>query len=52
MSSSAIRLARAIAQGNGLDGLAENDVPAQIITFSAVVTAENVEEYLPVGFES
>jgi|GEM_PF-135995 len=52
MSSSAIRLARAIAQGTGLDGLAENDVPAEIITFSAVVTAENVEEYLPVGFES
>ena len=52
MASSAVRLARAIAQGQGLDGLSENDVPAEIITFSAVVTAENVEEYLPVGFES
>ena len=52
MASSAVELARLIAQGGGMEDLAEADVPTEIITFSAVVTADNVDEYMPVGFES
>jgi ribose transport system substrate-binding protein len=52
MASSAVELAALIARDNGMEDLAENDVPAEIITYSAVVTGENVEEYMEVGFES
>lgn len=52
MAGSGIRLARLIAQGRGMDSLVELEVPASITTFSATVTADNVEEYLPLGFES
>lgn len=50
MSSSAISLARLIAQDNGMSDLVEREVPASITTFSAVVTKANVDKYLPVGF--
>lgn len=52
MASSAIELAALIARDNGMEDLAEADVPAEIITYSAVVTGENVDEYMEVGFES
>lgn len=52
MAGTGINLARLIAQGRGMDSLVEEDVPASITTFSAVVTADNVDNYLPLGFES
>jgi ribose transport system substrate-binding protein len=30
--------------------LAEHEIPASITTYSAVVTKENVDQYLDVGF--
>lgn len=50
MSASAITLGRLIAQNNGMSDLVEHEVPASITTFSAVVTKDNVDQYLPVGF--
>jgi ribose transport system substrate-binding protein len=52
MSSSAIRLARLIAQGKGMSDLVENDVPASITLSSATITKDNVDKYLPLGFAS
>jgi len=52
MSSSAISLARLIGQNKGMGDLVEHEVPASITTFSAVVTKENVDTYMPLGFES
>jgi ribose transport system substrate-binding protein len=52
MSSSAIRLARLIAQGKGMSDLVENDVPASITLSSATITKDNVDKYLPFGFAS
>jgi ribose transport system substrate-binding protein len=52
MSSSAISLARLLGQSKGMADLAEHEIPASITTYSAVVTKENVDQYLDVGFES
>jgi ribose transport system substrate-binding protein len=52
MASSAINLARLIAQGKGLGDLVENEVPASITLASATVTKDNVDKYLPLGFKS
>jgi ribose transport system substrate-binding protein len=52
MASSAINLARLIAQGKGMSDLVENEVPASITLASATVTKENVDKYLPLGFKS
>jgi ribose transport system substrate-binding protein len=52
MASSAISLARLIAQSRGMGDLAEREVPASITLASATITAENVADYLPLGFES
>ena len=52
MASSAIRLARLIAQGKGMSDLVENDVPASITLASATITKDNVDKYLPLGFKS
>ncbi|HEU5470535.1 MAG TPA: substrate-binding domain-containing protein [Actinophytocola sp.] len=52
MSSSAIVLARLLGQNKGLGDLAEHEIPAQITTYSAVVTKENVDSYMDVAFES
>jgi len=52
MASSAINLARLIAQGKGMGDLVENEVPALITLASATVTKENVDKYLPLGFKS
>ncbi|SFO88276.1 ribose transport system substrate-binding protein [Amycolatopsis arida] len=52
MASSAIALARLLGQGKGLGDLAEHEIPAEITTYSAVVTKDNVDSYLDVGFDS
>ncbi len=52
MASSAIKLARLIAQGKGMSDLVEPDVPNSITLSSATVTKENVDQYLPLAFES
>jgi ribose transport system substrate-binding protein len=51
MAASAIDLARALGQGKGIGGLAEFEIPASLTLYSAVVTKENVDEYLPTGFK-
>ncbi|GHA13816.1 hypothetical protein GCM10010329_40850 [Streptomyces spiroverticillatus] len=50
MSASAIDLARALGQGKGIGGIAELEIPASLTLYSAVVTRENVDDYLPTGF--
>ncbi|NUT50238.1 MAG: substrate-binding domain-containing protein [Saccharothrix sp.] len=52
MASSAIALARLLGQAKGIGDMAEHDIPASITTYSAVVTKENVDQYLDVGFDS
>jgi ribose transport system substrate-binding protein len=52
MASSAIKLARLIAQGKGMSDLVENQVPQSITLASETITKENVEQYLELGFES
>ena len=52
MASSAIKLARLIAQGKGMSDLVEVDVPNSITLASAIVTKENVDQYLPTAFQS
>ena len=52
MASSAVALARLVAQGRGMGDLAEREVPASITLASATITKENVAGYLPLGFES
>jgi ABC-type sugar transport system substrate-binding protein len=47
-----IRLARLIAQNKGLSDLVQVEVPKRIVLNAPVVTAENVKEYLSLGFES
>ena len=47
-----IRLARLIAQGKVMSDLVEAAVPARIVLFAPVVTADNVDEFLPTAFES
>ncbi|MFE7615943.1 substrate-binding domain-containing protein [Streptomyces sp. NPDC057496] len=50
MAASAIDLARALGQGKGVGGLAEQEIPTSLTLYSAVVTKENVDQYLPTGF--
>ena len=52
MASSAVALARLVAQGRGMSDLAERQVPASITLASETITKENVAEYLPLGFPS
>jgi ABC-type sugar transport system substrate-binding protein len=47
-----IRLARLIAQNKGLSDLVQVEVPKRIVLNAPVVTKDNVEQYLPLGFES
>ncbi|MEW2505117.1 substrate-binding domain-containing protein [Amycolatopsis sp. CA-161197] len=51
MAASAVRLARLLGQAKGVSDLAEQEIPASVTTFSAVVTKQNVDTYLPVSFE-
>jgi len=52
MASSAIALARLVAQDKGMSDLVEKEVPTSITLNSATITKENVDTYLPLGFES
>ncbi len=52
MASSAIKLARLIGHAKGLGDLVQQEVPASITLYSATVTKDNVDQYLPQGFES
>jgi len=47
-----IRLARLVAQGKALGDLVEVEVPNRIVLNAPVVTADNVDKYLPTAFES
>jgi ribose transport system substrate-binding protein len=51
MASTAISLARLIGQGKGMEDLVEREVPSTVTTYSAVVTKDNVDQYLSVGFD-
>ncbi|MEW2635647.1 substrate-binding domain-containing protein [Streptomyces sp. NPDC048389] len=50
MAASAVDLARALGQGKGISGMAELEIPASLTLYSAVVTKDNVDQYLPTGF--
>ncbi|MFG3496870.1 substrate-binding domain-containing protein [Streptomyces sp. NPDC047928] len=50
MAASAIDLARALGQKKGVSGMSELEIPASITLYSAVVTKDNVDDYLPTGF--
>ncbi|WP_213455105.1 substrate-binding domain-containing protein [Rhizomonospora bruguierae] len=50
MASSAISLARLIAQGRGLADLVELQVPKEIILASETITKDNAGDYLKLGF--
>jgi ribose transport system substrate-binding protein len=52
MASTAISLARLLGQNKGVADFAEHEIPASITTYSAVVTKENVDQYLDIGFDS
>jgi ribose transport system substrate-binding protein len=52
MASSAISLARLIAQGRKMSELAELQVPKIIVLQSETITKDNVGQYLPLGFRS
>jgi len=52
MASSAISLARLIAQNRGMSDLVELGVPKSITLASETITRDNVEDYLPLGFAS
>ncbi|WP_228989187.1 substrate-binding domain-containing protein [Streptomyces sp. DH8] len=50
MAASAIDLARALGQSKGISGLSEMEIPTSLTLYSAVVTRDNVDQYLPTGF--
>ncbi|KOU08202.1 sugar ABC transporter substrate-binding protein [Streptomyces sp. NRRL F-2295] len=50
MAASAIDLARALGQSKGVSGLAEMEIPTSLTLYSAVVTKDNIDQYLPTGF--
>ncbi|MFV0405515.1 MAG: substrate-binding domain-containing protein [Propioniciclava sp.] len=47
-----IRLARLLAQGKAMSDMVEVEVPRKVTLFAPVVTADNVDQYLPTAFES
>lgn len=47
-----IALARLLAQGKSLSDLVSPGIPRRIVLDAPVVTAENVDEYMEIGFES
>ena len=47
-----IRLARLIAQGKGLSDLVQLEVPKRVVLNAPVVTKDNVDEYMDLGFEA
>ncbi|MTD13897.1 substrate-binding domain-containing protein [Nakamurella sp. YIM 132087] len=51
-AASGVELARLLVLEKGMSDLEELEVPKSITLFSAVVTKENVDSYLPSAFES
>jgi ribose transport system substrate-binding protein len=51
MAASAVRIARLLGQSKAISDLAEQEIPTSITLFSAVVTKQNVDAYLPNAFE-
>jgi ribose transport system substrate-binding protein len=51
MAASALRLARLIGQSKTMSDLAQQEVPSSLTVYSAVVTKQNVDSYLPLAFE-
>jgi ribose transport system substrate-binding protein len=51
-SASAILLARLLVLEKGMSDLSETEVPKSVTLYSAVVTKDNVDKYLPSAFES
>jgi ribose transport system substrate-binding protein len=47
-----IRLARLLAQGKAMGDLVEVEVPRLVQLYAPVVTADNVDKYLPTAFQS
>ncbi|EAQ00568.1 putative secreted solute binding protein [Janibacter sp. HTCC2649] len=47
-----VRLARLLAQNKGMTDLVQVEVPRRIVLNAPVVTKDNVDKYLPLGFES
>lgn len=47
-----IKLARLLAQGKGMSDLVQIEVPTRIVLNAPVVNADNVDEYMDLGFES
>ncbi|MEJ5869060.1 substrate-binding domain-containing protein [Pseudokineococcus sp. 5B2Z-1] len=47
-----ISLARLVVQEKDMDDLVSSQVPRQVQLFAPVVTADNVDQYLPLAFES
>ena len=47
-----IALARLVAQNKSMADLASQGIPNRIVLNAPVVTKDNVDEYLPIGFES
>ncbi len=47
-----IRLARLLAQGKGMSDLVQVSVPRRIVVDAPVVTADNVDQYMDLCFES
>ena len=47
-----IRLARLLAQSKGMSDLVQPSVPRRVVLDAPVVTKDNVDEYMPLGFES
>lgn len=47
-----IKLARLLAQGKGMSDLVQVEVPRRIVLNAPVVNADNVDEYMDLGFES
>jgi ribose transport system substrate-binding protein len=50
MSASAVRLARLIALSEGMEDLVEPDVPSYIQLPASTVTADNVDQFIDLGF--
>jgi ribose transport system substrate-binding protein len=50
MSASAVRVARLIAQGKGFEELVEPEVPSRIELPATTVTADNVDDFVDLGF--
>jgi len=47
-----LRLLGLIAQNKGLSDLVQVEVPKRIVLNAPVVTKDNVDKYLPLGFQS